>query len=392
MHALGRITGGELREILTKKSAKGACGVDGWRMAELKLLPVELLQALADVLTLVEETGCWPAALRTALVSMIPKGEGKNPLDMRPITVTCAVYRLWACRRLRDIMKWQECWVEANQHGFRPGHRGEDVLMRIGVQIEDALLGGEPLHGVALDFSKCFDRVPQGIVLDLARDLGMHEDILRPLSAMYRELTRRFKFPLGVGAEFEVSNGILQGCPLSVILINALLSVLMKAVAAEAPGVSTESYADDATLLSRLSRAKLQGGIDIVDEFCSMTGMKLNLAKTVSFSTEARESTRLLLRSAGEELPASPSFKCLGATLWTTRAATYDSKRVEAAAEAAAHLKHAPLPFHTKSMIARTALIPAALAGCSFGSISKSALKKLQTSLLTGIWGTKNPR
>jgi hypothetical protein len=71
--------------------------------------------------------------------------------------------------------------------------------MKIGVQIEDALLGGEPLHGVALDFSKCFDRVPREIVLALARELGMHEDILRPLNAMYEVLIRRFKLPLGVG-------------------------------------------------------------------------------------------------------------------------------------------------------------------------------------------------
>jgi hypothetical protein len=158
---LGDITGEELRAILAKKSAKGACGVDGWRMEELKALPVALLDGLACLLNLVENTGTWPRALTTALVSMIPKGESKSPLDMRPITVTCCVYRLWACRRLQDIMDWQEAWIEGGQRGFRAGHRSEDVLMELGMEIEDALLSGEPLYGVALDFAKCFDRVPQ---------------------------------------------------------------------------------------------------------------------------------------------------------------------------------------------------------------------------------------
>ncbi|KAJ9456779.1 hypothetical protein DIPPA_13582 [Diplonema papillatum] len=157
----GTITGEELRILLRKKPKKSASGVDGWRMAELRELPLPLLNALADVMNLVEATGDWPASMTTALVSMVPKDESQDPLHTRPITVTSAVYRLWACRRLADIVLWQEGWIEEGQKGFRPGHRIEDVLMEIGLEVEDALLDGEPLYGVALDFRKCFDMVPR---------------------------------------------------------------------------------------------------------------------------------------------------------------------------------------------------------------------------------------
>ncbi|KAJ9439823.1 hypothetical protein DIPPA_07897 [Diplonema papillatum] len=147
------ITGADLRALLMKKSAKGACGVDGWRMAELKALPDPMLDALAELLNLVERTGEWPRALQTALVTMTPKGDDNDPVKMRPITVTSCVYRLWACRRLKDIVTWQEGWIEDGQHGFRPGHRGEDPLMTMAMEIEYALLSGDPLYGLFLDFS-----------------------------------------------------------------------------------------------------------------------------------------------------------------------------------------------------------------------------------------------
>ncbi|KAJ9442271.1 hypothetical protein DIPPA_09122 [Diplonema papillatum] len=103
---------------------------------------------------------------------------------------------------------------------------------------------------------------------------------------MYRGMKRRFKLPLGVGSEFEVTNGHLQGCPLSVILINALLSVALRAVSVRVPEVSSESLADDATLLAP-AEAELQWAVDIVARFCALTGMRLNLPKTVAMGIHA---------------------------------------------------------------------------------------------------------
>jgi hypothetical protein len=289
-------------------------------------------------------------------------------------------------------MDWQEAWIEGGQRGFRAGHRSEDVLMELGMEIEDALLSGEPLYGVALDFAKCFDRVPQEIVLSLVNDLGMGKRILSPLRSMYKGLTRRFKLPLGVGSVFEVTNGILQGCPISVILINALLSVLMKAIDAETD-VHTKSYADDANLLSRSSEAALQLGVDLVDEFCLLTGMKLNLAKTIAFSTRAGHKSTLQLRSAGQCFPASTTFKCLGAKMCTKGGnERIDSERVLAAAEAAANLVHIPIPFKSKVAMVQSSILPAALTRCSFAPVAVSAMKKLSAAVMTGTWGPRNPK
>ena len=230
------LKGADLEKVLKKKTSR-ACGIDGWRYEELRNLPTNLLDAWASFLNLVEETGTWPDALLAALVTMIPKDPNNtsDPLQQRPITVTSAVYRLWACARLEDVLKWQERWIHHSQYGFRRLHGIFDVIYDLLTQIEDALLGGKPLFGIALDYAKCFDRVPQELTMELVGKLGLHSRILGPLSDVYGRLERRINFKLGVGQPFNVTNGILQGCPISIILINALFSVLVKKLDSKPP-------------------------------------------------------------------------------------------------------------------------------------------------------------
>ena len=65
-----------------------------------------------------------------------------------------------------------------------------------------------------------FDGVPQGIAFQLAERQGLHPRVLQSLRGMYRELRRRFVMAGHVGKEFAASNGIIQGCLLSVLLVN----------------------------------------------------------------------------------------------------------------------------------------------------------------------------
>ena len=58
------------------------------------------------------------------------------------------IYRLWAVRRLSDLLVWQEGWASRVQHGFMPGHGPDDVFWVLALRIEQALLEGRPLYGV----------------------------------------------------------------------------------------------------------------------------------------------------------------------------------------------------------------------------------------------------
>ena len=97
-----------------------------------------LLERLAAFYNLVEDTGVWPKSLQQALVTLIPKGDGANPIDMRPISVMSAVYRLWACARLVDVKRWQEQWASPCHHGYTAGHGPEDIFWSGALHVEDA--------------------------------------------------------------------------------------------------------------------------------------------------------------------------------------------------------------------------------------------------------------
>ena len=166
------LTGKHLRLRLGRMREGQACGIDGWRVAELKRLPLPMLNRLAILMGEIERKGVWPESLQRALVSFIPKGEGSSPAELRPISVMSVVYRLWAATRLEDAMKWQEARMSAAQHGARAGHGTGDVFWALALRIEHAVLEGLPLYGFNLDYAKCFDKVPRTNMLKLAEELG----------------------------------------------------------------------------------------------------------------------------------------------------------------------------------------------------------------------------
>ena len=79
--------------------------------------------------------------------------------------------------------------------------------------------------GDGLDHRKCFDTMPQGIVFEVCTRLGWEAEVLAALQAMYCKLVRAFKVAGGLGDWWRATNGILQGCPLLVILVNSLMGV-----------------------------------------------------------------------------------------------------------------------------------------------------------------------
>eukprot|EP00973_Karenia_brevis_P009382 1269920-Karenia_brevis.AAC.1 len=52
-----------------------AGGVEGWRVAEVRELPLVILRRLAVFFDMVEQIGRWPRALERALITFTPKGD-----------------------------------------------------------------------------------------------------------------------------------------------------------------------------------------------------------------------------------------------------------------------------------------------------------------------------
>ena len=69
----------------------------------------------------------------------------------------------------------------------------------------------------------------QGIVFEVCARLGFCPAVSRALQAMDGQLVRAFNLA-GMGSWGRATNGILQGRPLSVMLVNALMGLWKAAV------------------------------------------------------------------------------------------------------------------------------------------------------------------
>ena len=199
-----------LREVLKKMDPTTSVGVDGWSVAELRCAPPQLLQRLCDLFASIEAHGRWPASLAVGLITPVPKGTKFEALHMRPITVMPVLYRLWAGAHMRMLIEWMDSWLTRNVASYRPDLGCEDVWLANALEIEAALLEGRPITGLNLDFAKCFDLLPHSILLNSAEEVGLPENVLSGLRAMYAQLERRFKLGPVVGEPFVSTNGILQ--------------------------------------------------------------------------------------------------------------------------------------------------------------------------------------
>ena len=125
-------------------------------------------------------------------------------------------------------MIWQEKWI--HPHAYRRKCSSTDAAMLIATMIELARLVAKTIAGAGTDYAKCFDLIPQEISQETTSKLGMAQGVSNAMGGMYKQLQRAFKMNSSLGKFFAATNGILQGCALSAIYINALMSIRMKQV------------------------------------------------------------------------------------------------------------------------------------------------------------------
>ena len=382
-----------LRETLKRANTKSARGADGWSFEDLALLPEELLQRLCDLLHVVEATGQWPAAIAVGLISPIPKDDsGFSAAHVRPITVMSCVYRLWAATRCRELVRWQTEWITDDVTNNRPAQGCEDVWWELALKIEDSLLHEEQLVGGSLDYAKAFDKLPKEVLLHLVQHMGLEPGIHRALSGMYGQLQRRWKVGGMVGAEFRSTNGILQGCPLSVILLNAYVQTWANLIRAKCPGVQPKAYADDMGMTC-MELVQLQDALDTTQRYAHCTGMEINAGKSHVWATTT-ESRRGLagLHIGGESLPALEGARQLGAHLSYNRrlgTTTLGVKESEVY-RICSRIQALPVGLDVRAVLVGGVVNAKALYACAATPPGGRRLRRLRAACCKAVWGQAN--
>ncbi|CAK0848334.1 unnamed protein product [Prorocentrum cordatum] len=129
-------------------------GLDAWTIGELRLLPTEMLELVAELFEEVEAQGAWPRELVEPEGLLLPKpGGGEGPLERRPIWLLPILYRIWAAGRARAFAQWRCSW-EGDE--WRRG--AEELAWELAFELEAAEALSQDIVGAALDWRKAYDQ------------------------------------------------------------------------------------------------------------------------------------------------------------------------------------------------------------------------------------------
>jgi hypothetical protein len=328
-----------------------------------------------------------------AVVALLPKDDSGEALRQRPITLLSVIYRLWASTRVKDLIQWQENWIQACQGGFRPKHGPEQMVFKTALEIEAALLNDDPWCGIHFDYKKCYDQIPWQLVTYLADTMQMSNRIKNPTQLMNQTVYRRFKNGHGLGKRWKSTNGLLQGCPLSVVILNMIVQVWARALSIEIPEAIGRAFADD-TAASCEKTETLKQVIDLTTTFADTTHQQLHPAKTITWATGNSNFKKEVkdITVQGTKINYSNHFRDLGAQLSTNSQNNLGcvGKRRKAALIDARKCASLPTNFTTKSNIVAAKPGSKNLYACEVTKMSKTARNTQRAAATTGCWGRKS--
>eukprot|EP00928_Gymnodinium_smaydae_P016465 TRINITY_DN16181_c0_g3_i1.p1 TRINITY_DN16181_c0_g3~~TRINITY_DN16181_c0_g3_i1.p1 ORF type:complete len:952 (+),score=29.07 TRINITY_DN16181_c0_g3_i1:889-3744(+) len=372
---------------------RSSAGLDGWLPSVIAVLPVIWFNAVASIWNLcVSSDAILPESWSWVRVSFLP--------DFRPISVSVFMWRLCSSTVVTALRPWIRSWAPPQLFGGIPSCHSYMFLQQFAAAADSCRIAHKPFIGLKLELSKCYDRLHWPLLLDLVARLGLPSGLIRVLADFYEHRVCWFNFR---GASkhrpFHPLCGILQGCPFSPLLLNALMACWCHMLSdLRIPSVAFGAYLDDRLLWvanhphpARLLRRMF----DCTLVFDRAVGGVLNFAKSYPFVRTAYWRARL--RTIFVEL-AKPvtSFAILGVRFNMLSPHSVTSRMVllrESVMQATWTLKRIALavsvnrrPFFVQQLV-----LPRLLWAAPWNSLSLTMLTRLHRSLERTLLGAISP-
>ena len=377
-------TGERVSSVLRSMRESAAPGLFGLPLAVWKVLPPAILEAVAQLLTLVEAEGRWPPEWTEAYVAMIPKSSGgTRPRDQRPITVLEVLYRVWA---KGVVMAWrpamQEAYLGQAAMGFRAGAGTLHVAQMLADLIRLQRQRRKELWLASFDVEKCYDSVPWWAMFGVMRAAGVPDRVVCCFEAFYTALRRRFRYGQVDGETWQAANGLAQGCPASPDLLNLLLEPFHRWALAQTVGVEVRpgcrvpsvSFADDVALVAT-SRQELEVLVAAYLRWCSLLGLRVTKVQTWT-SVPGQHAVSAM----GTRVATTATFKIVGVVLGAHEGQATQAHlepRLSKALTTARRLRYMEMPASVCSLLWKVAVLPQALYGCEIRDVRSTHLEKL---------------
>ncbi|CAK1550823.1 unnamed protein product [Leptosia nina] len=367
-----------------KVDLKSAPGPEGIKPEDWRKVPVRTKVALFNAWM---RSGEVPEILRQCRTVFVPKKEVPAvPNEYRPISIASIPLRHMHTLLARRLLAC--CPPDARQRGFICA---DGTLENAAVL--DAVLGDcrrrlRECHVAVLDFAKAFDTVSHEALVDLLRQRGLPGPFCDYIARLYQSSVTKLVINGKTSAPVKVGRGVRQGDPLSPILFNIVMDLVLAALPdnigyrLEGERVSALAFADDLVLVTG-SRVGMQEAIDSVDRTSGLMGLRLNHSKSSCLSMvpdghrkKHHYLTERTFRIAGRpvrQVTCVERWRYLGIEFEATGSTTLEM----GISEALNNIMKAPLKPQQRLQIVRAHLIPRFLHGLVLGRVTDNRLRML---------------
>jgi len=312
-----------------------------------------------------------PEQWKLSYLSMIHKGGDPNEVvNYRPITLGNTAYKIFmnVVRCRMELICEESNLMSPSQGGFTKGQSCADKIYTLlnlrKIQKEKQ----EHIHLCYIDFSKAYDTVSHQLLLKFLKHWGFPPYILKILKEVYTGNHIQIITPWGLTQRIPVNRGIKQGCPLSPLLFNLYIEILIRAVNRGKNGISCNgktlgilAFADD-LVLTHNSLESQQKDIQILEKWCQYTRMEVNHGpnKTVHTTDEPNPGRLTLDNRMIHLLPPNECYKYLGIWMSLTEDWNYQAKKIDEKIDKILYgIHHRFLTFDQRIIIINRILIAA---------------------------------
>ena len=379
------LTVAQLRRVLRKWAKRKAAGPDGWRPDELKDLPDEALATLCEFYAVVEATGGWPAKLSSNLVAMLSKNGTPDPSDRRPIVLLSAIYRLWAAARAAEMRAWLVS-NKALQDG--PAASAAAQAADLALLLQHARTTGWQIDGLAVDWSKCYDRLPLAVLRALAQAAGVPPTVAGPMHAAYG-FPRRLVADSLAGTQHVPTCGLTPGCPAATHWLALLMFCWAQELMLHEPDIIHREYVDDLTAHRQHNdpvdaTMRITRLIRITEALAQDSRLQLNVDKSRCFSTHPP--TRAALQ--GSSIQTAAHFIDLGVDQHVSSkpANIRRRKRTQEMSQRCARIFLIPAPLHWRGTLTQASATSLGCYAPEANPIPLSLLHQMRHDAFVAAW------
>jgi len=204
-----------------------------------------------------------------------------DPEGVRPLNVTNADNRLIASAVRLVIEPVLGNLITDDQRGFITGRSMLSNLIDVDeAMITTAMTGGGSV-AIFYDFAAAFPSVEHTLLHSFFAHLGWPTWLLNMIITLY--LCNFCQITIG-GTRvhgFNITRGIRQGCPLSPLLFAVATDLLLRRLHRAFPRATSRAWADDLAMTIPDGMSQLGQLCDLFRDFHRVSGLELNIPKTV---------------------------------------------------------------------------------------------------------------